>query len=404
MLANFNENERKILLFSALAHGYTHFYMTIFTATNIIMAAEFGLSISNIGDIGFISFALFGFGALASGFIIAKIAAKNSILLSLAGGTLFTLFTAFAPNVFWLTVCLAGMGAFGSIYHPAGLTLVANTIRSRGRGLGLHGIGGTLGLALAPMLAGFITANLSWRWAYGLLSIPGFVILGFGLLSKIDEIVLEGETLTKNIKKKLNNKRRNFTHPGIFLALVFAMQISFGLFFTGTTIFLPTYASRSINIEFLGLAGIAMGGFFTTISLLAGIGGQIIGGEASEKFKLYKLQFFVMLFSVPIIFMIGLATNYLLILSMMLFSLFAFSWQPIGNGLVAYYTPLKWRGHIFGLSFALSFGVGSFASSIAGRVAEHFGMNRIFLVMGLIGLLAFLFSIPLWILNHRAEK
>jgi MFS family permease len=83
---------------------------------------------------------------------------------------------------------------------------------------------------------------------------------------------------------------------------------------------------------------------------------------------------------------------------------FGFSWQPIGNGLVAYYTPPKWRGYAYSISFALSFGVGALASSIAGRIADHYGLARVFIVMAGIGLASFFFSIPLWILNRRAEK
>ena len=69
-MAIFDKNEKNTLIFSALAHGYTHFYMYIFTATNLLMAADYGISTTKIGDIGFIFNALFGFGALGAGFLI----------------------------------------------------------------------------------------------------------------------------------------------------------------------------------------------------------------------------------------------------------------------------------------------------------------------------------------------
>lgn len=398
----FDINEKKTIYFTSLAHGFIHFYMTAFTATNVVMAAHFGLSLTAIGDIGFVHSFLFGIGALAAGFLINRLGAKNSILLSIGFGTFFSLCVAFAPNVLFLTIFLGGLGLSGSIYHASGLTLVTNNVNSRGRGLAWHGIGGTLGLAISPMIVGFITQYLSWRWAYVIVALPGIAILFFGLFSKIDENAIAGDTLQRNMKNGKNSKK--FTHPMIFLAIVFGLQICFGLFLNGTTIFLPAFASKSINIPALGMTGLALGGFFTTMSLLAGVGGQILGGEASEKFKLYRLQFFVMLFTVPSIFLMGVTTNYLLILSMILFSVFGFSWQPIGNGLVAYYTPPKWRGYAYSISSALSFGVGAFASSIAGRIADHYGLSRIFIVMAGFGVLSLVFSIPLWILNKRAEK
>jgi MFS family permease len=398
----FDINEKKTIFFTALTHGFTHFYMTAFTATNIIMAAHFGLSLTAIGDIGFVHSFLFGIGSLAAGFLISRLGARKSILLSVGFGIFFSLCVAASPSPLFLAIFLGALGFSGSIYHASGLTLVTNNVNSRGRGLAWHGIGGTLGFAVSPMITGFITQYLGWRWAYVIIAVPGVLILLFGIFSKIDENAIAGDTLQRNIKNGSNKKK--FSHPVIFLAIVFSLQICFGLFFNGTTIFLPAYAAKSINLPALGLQGIALGGFYTTVSLLGGLGGQFLGGEASERFKLYRLQFFVMLFTVPAIFMMGITTNYLLILAMVLFSVFGFSWQPIGNGLVAYYAPPKWRGYAYSISSALSFGVGAFASSIAGRIADHHGLDRVFIVMAGIGLIAFLFSIPLWILNKRAEK
>jgi MFS family permease len=398
----FDINEKKTIFLSSLTHGFTHFYMTAFTVTNIVMATHFGISITAIGDIGFVHNFLFGIGSLAAGFLINRLGARSSILLSVGFGTFFALCVALAPSPVLLTIFLGALGLSGSIYHASSLTLVANNVHSRGKGLAWHGIGGTLGLAISPMITGLITQYLGWRWAYAIISIPGVLILIFGLFSKIEENAIAGDTLQRNVKNGSNAKK--LSHPMMFLTLVFGLQICFGLFFNGTTIFLPAFASKSINLPALGLQGIALGGFYTTISLLGGLGGQFLGGETSERFKLYRLQFFVMLFTVPAILMIGLTKNYLLIAAMFLFSVFGFSWQPIGNGLVAYYTSPKWRGHAYSISFALSFGVGALASSIAGRIADHYGLGRVFVVMAGIGLVSFLFSIPLWILNRRAEK
>jgi len=398
----FDINEKKTILLSSLTHGFTHFYMTAFTATNIVMATHFGISFTAIGDIGFVHNFLFGIGSLAAGFLINRLGARSSILLSVGFGTFFALCVAISSSPIFLTIFLGALGLSGSIYHASSLTLVANNVHSRGRGLAWHGIGGTLGLAISPMITGFITQYLGWRWAYAIIAIPGVLIFIFGMFSKIDENAIAGDTLQRNVKNGSNTKK--LSHPMMFLVLVFGLQICFGLFFNGTTIFLPAFASKSINLPALGLQGIALGGFYTTISLLGGLGGQFLGGETSERFKLYRLQFFVMLFTVPAILMIGLTKNYLLIAAMFLFSVFGFSWQPIGNGLVAYYTSPKWRGHAYSISFALSFGVGALASSIAGRIADHYGLERVFIVMAGIGLASFLFSIPLWILNRRAEK
>ncbi|MBN2134768.1 MAG: MFS transporter [Acidobacteria bacterium] len=401
-MAIFDKNEKNTLIFSALAHGYTHFYMAIFTATILFMAADFKISIEKIGIVGTIFSGVFGFGALAAGFLIHRISAKTTIMISLTGGTLFTFLTAFMPSLFLMALSLTIMGAFGALYHPAGLTLVSNTIKSRGRGLAIHGMGGTTGLAIAPMFAGFLTEYLSWRWAYALLAAPGVLLLIYGLTIHIKEENIEG---VSHKKKTTNGNGKKPAHPADFLIYVFALQICFGLFFNGSTTFLPSHATDAIGFSFLGMKGMALGGFFTTIALvLGGLLGQFIGGELSEKYKLYKLQFFVMLVSAPTLFLLGVTTDYLFVIIMFLFALFAFSWQPIGNGMVAYYTPAKFRGYVFGISFALSFGVGALASWLAGIVTDSYSIDKVFFVMGLIAIVSLLFAVPLWLINKRHEN
>ena len=42
--------------------------------------------------------------------------------------------------------------------------------------------------------------------------------------------------------------------------------------------------------------------------------------------------------------------------------------QPVKNGIVAKYTPSRWRGHAYGLSFAIDFGVGALGAALVGRL------------------------------------
>jgi predicted MFS family arabinose efflux permease len=61
-----------------------------------------------------------------------------------------------------------------------------------------------------------------------------------------------------------------------------------------------------------------------------------------------------------------------------------FSVQPVGNALIAQFTRSQDRGLGYGISFFLSFGVGSFAAGIGGYIAENYGVANIFPVMALV--------------------
>ena len=60
-----------------------------------------------------------------------------------------------------------------------------------------------------------------------------------------------------------------------------------------------------------------------------------------------------------------------------------FIWQPVGNSIIAQISHSKHRGLSYGISFFLSFGIGSFAAAIGGLIAENYGINLVFPVMAL---------------------
>src|SRR5205085_9890718 len=69
-----------------------------------------------------------------------------------------------------LAIGLAAIGLFGSIYHPVGTAWLVRNARNRGRALGVNGIAGSVGLAVAAFVAGALAQAIGWRAAF---IIPG---------------------------------------------------------------------------------------------------------------------------------------------------------------------------------------------------------------------------------------
>ena len=55
---------------------------------------------------------------------------------------------ALARSVVAVTVGLTLLGAGASLYHPVGLALLSHGVRLRGRAMGIHGVAGSVGVAL----------------------------------------------------------------------------------------------------------------------------------------------------------------------------------------------------------------------------------------------------------------
>jgi len=126
------------------------------------------------------------------------------------------------------------------------------------------------------------------------------------------------------------------------------------------------------------------GKIFTTMVLLVGIVGQYMGGSLSDRYRKTRLYLLFNSLSLPFMIMIGLASGMPLILVGALFALFHFCGQPVENNLIAQYTPSRLRSSSYGLKFVFTFGIGSFASAFSGYIGENYGLNSVFLALGVV--------------------
>ena len=81
----------------------------------------------------------FGLGALPAGYIADRMGPKKIVMTYLIGAASASIFISTTTSVFAFSLGLVVLGAFISLYHPAGTTLVTMQIRQVGKGLGYHG-------------------------------------------------------------------------------------------------------------------------------------------------------------------------------------------------------------------------------------------------------------------------
>src|SRR5256712_12843969 len=83
-----------------------------------------------------------------------------------------------SPSILVLALSLVVLGLFSGIYHPTGLSIISRVVAEQGRGMGWHGMGGSLGIAAGPAFVGAMLAiGWSWRALAALLVIPSLVAL-----------------------------------------------------------------------------------------------------------------------------------------------------------------------------------------------------------------------------------
>ena len=66
------------------------------------------------------------------------------------------------------------MGAFASIYHPVGIPMLVQKARNFGFTIGLNGLVGNMGIAIAAGVSVYIAQRFGWQMAFIL---PGMICL-----------------------------------------------------------------------------------------------------------------------------------------------------------------------------------------------------------------------------------
>ena len=86
---------------------------------------------------------------------------------------------ALASGPWSLAAALTLMGAFASIYHPVGIPMLVQSASNPGFTIGLNGLAGNLGIAIAAVLSGFLIKYAGWRAAF---AVPAALALLCGIL------------------------------------------------------------------------------------------------------------------------------------------------------------------------------------------------------------------------------
>jgi len=387
--------ERKIIGVTTAAHGLNHGFILIFSAVLPMLQESFETSYFHLGLIGNICFLAYGLGSLPAGILADRIGSRILISLYLFGAALSSLLIYFSNSIVMFGVLIGVVGIFCSTYHPASNTLISTGFQKPGRGFGIHGVSGSLGVALTPLVAGVLASALGWKTAYAIFGLAG-VAVGVASITlrevpqKNPEDDIKGGVFQKEERVSL-----------LPLIVFFISSAIVGLCYRGVLTFLPTYMAQKVQIDFLPLGSVALGGMMATIALLFGTIGQYMGGTLSDRYLPEKLYFGAHLLGVPFLFLIGLSNNLFVVLSALAYAFFYFSIQPTGVHLLARYTSVRFRGTGYGIYFFLSFGVGSFASTLSGYIADLWGLEWIFYTMGLLFLVSGILAIILMVLSRK---
>jgi MFS family permease len=379
-------NEKKIILFTFVAHFLFHFYEIAFPVLAIPLMLSLKMDLKGVLELGFPMYLLFGLSSLPWGYFADRFSNRRALMICFFGGSLGAFLTAFSSSGTSFMLSLAVIGIFACICHPAGMGLISHGVRNRGMALGINSVAGSIGLIVGPFLAGLLNWLAGWQMAY--LTIGIFSLLwGIAIIFvKIDETPIEG----LDIPEPTSTNRR--TNHWLRVLLFFLIVTLGGLAYRINIVVLPAYLEFNatfLSRFFLGLNLPNMAATTTmAASLLAsfvyliGIVGQLAGGKMADQYDLRWLYLAFNVISLPCVILMGFLTEQPLVMAAAAYVFFALGIQPIENSLIAKFTPRKWRSTGYGISSVLIFGVGALAVYLVGWVKDQWYLGAIYLVSG----------------------
>ncbi|MBA7473208.1 putative sulfoacetate transporter SauU [subsurface metagenome] len=391
--------EKRVIAYASACHGMVHILELTYGVVLISIAQEFGASLLVLGILANILGFTFGLTALPAGFLADRISERRLLILCCLGMGGASIAVGLSPDIYLLGTALAVLGMALGIYHPTGAAFIARVASQRGLAFGYQGMGGNLGQALGPVLAGVIAAFLGWRAAYLIFAVPALFLAVMFFFFIRDEIHLTQPSTTEKSMEKLS--LRPYIVP---LLLIFAVQVLNGFIYRGTITFLPLYLSQRIQFAFLNIDPVLIAGSFTTIALVFGVCGQFFGGYIAERRRREGIVCFLALMGVPPLVLMGNSEGVILMVATSAFAFFHFMAQPVYNCLVADYSPADWRGRAYGISYFCVFGLGSLSASLMGYIADRLGINWVFTTAAGFALLVLVGTTFLWVRALRVSK
>jgi len=336
-------------LFLNVGHFLTHLFMLLYPTVVLALVIKMERPYSELLAYSLVGFIAYGAGALPAGWLADRFGRKGVLAVFFVGIGIASILTGFADTPLEIGIGLAFIGLFASIYHPVGIAMVVEGRDKVGKALGLNGVWGNMGVALAPLIAGAITESIGWRYAF---IIPGVISLVFGALFIA---LVRGGPPTHAVRAgKGGSDGERLRIPIGILAMLAIGALGSGLVFNTMTVSMPALFNHGLS--FLEGSVTRIGLVITIISAVAAFT-QIGVGLLVDRFPIRPIWLAICLIEAPLLALTGVLVDASLLIVTIPLVFLVLGEIPIQDALVARYTTEAWRARVYAMKFVLAISI-----------------------------------------------
>jgi MFS family permease len=372
---------RPTALLLNVGHAMDHLFLLIFATAVGAIAADWGLLWQDLMPYTVGAFTMFGLGSLPAGRLGDLWGRRAMMIVFFLGMGVAGLLVSLTTGVWSLAAALTLMGVFASVYHPVGIPMLVQHARNPGFTIGLNGLAGNLGIAVAAALTGYLVQHFGWRMAF---AVPGGLAL---LCALLFAWLAPREDVPPARRPKKIVELPRAVMARILLVMTLA-AISSSLIFNFTT-----NGNGQLLAERLGglvddpaTLGVLLALVYTVASLA-----QLVVGRLIDKYPLKWIYLPIVASQVPLFFLASQSSGWPLYAAMLAFMIFVFGAIPFVDAMIVQYVDDRMRSRVSGMRLAVSFGVSSLAVYLLGPTVKAAGFTTLLTVMALISACTTLF-------------
>ena len=355
-----------------LGHALDHLFLLIFATAVSAIAQDFGVAgWEDMMPYTVGAFMMFGFASIPAGRMGDLWGRRQMMLVFFFGMGLSAIAVSLTQTPLQMGIALTGLGIFSAIYHPVGIPMLVQKAVRPGFTIGINGLAGNLGIALAALSTGFLVAWQGWRVAF---IVPGLVSIVCGFVfawAAPHESDAPAKKKSNSVQLPKHVAWRTFA---VMVATATTTSVLFNITTNGNAQLLAERLDGLVNDP--ARLGMLLAGVYAVASLA-----QLVVGSLLDRFPMKPLFFGVLLLQIVAFGVASQTSGWIWYFAAIAYMVMVFGAIPFTDTMVVRYIDDAMRSRVSGTRIAISFGFSSIAVYLLGPVVKVAGFTQLMVAL-----------------------
>ena len=351
-----------------LGHALDHLFLLIFATAVSAIATEFGVGRwEDMMPYTVGAFVMFGLGSIPAGRLGDLWGRRQMMLVFFFGMGLSALAVAQTQTPLQMGIALTVLGVFSAIYHPVGIPMLVQKAEKPGLTIGINGLAGNLGIAMAALSTGFLVAWQGWRMAF---IVPAMVSILCGILfarTAPHEMTAPAKKKTSVVQLPKHLAWRTFV---VMVATSTTSSLLFNITTNGNTQLLAERLDGLVNDP------TRLGMLLALIYAVASLA-QLVVGRLLDWLPVKPLFFSVLFLQIVSFALASQTAGWVWYVAAIGYMVMVFAAIPFSDTMVVRYIDDAMRSRVSGTRIAISFGISSLAVYSLGPFVKASGFTQL---------------------------